>query len=93
MVRLVRGARDGRLVLMVPELTGARMNSLTLLHVTLDERAEAAHLTEVLERPARDWRRSGLRSPRWTRRSPWRVSRTYRSRRCSWARWTRWSGS
>ncbi|MGC5285268.1 SIS domain-containing protein [Micromonospora sp. DT231] len=49
MVRLVRGVRDGRLVLMVPEQTGARVHSLTLAHVTLVERAEPAHLTEVLE--------------------------------------------
>jgi glucosamine--fructose-6-phosphate aminotransferase (isomerizing) len=49
MVRLVRGARDGRLVLLVPELTGARINALTLLHVGLHDSAEAAHLSEILD--------------------------------------------
>jgi glucosamine--fructose-6-phosphate aminotransferase (isomerizing) len=49
MVRLVRGARDGRLVLLVPELTGARINALTLLHVGLHDTAEAAHLSEILD--------------------------------------------
>ncbi|WP_345535142.1 SIS domain-containing protein [Phytohabitans rumicis] len=46
--RLVRGRCDGRLVLMVPELTGTRVKALTLLHVALRERADAVHLTEVL---------------------------------------------
>ncbi|MCW6007982.1 SIS domain-containing protein [Micromonospora sp. CPCC 205371] len=46
--RLVRGRRDGRLVLMVPELTGARVDALTLLHVGLREMVDAVHLVEVL---------------------------------------------
>jgi glucosamine--fructose-6-phosphate aminotransferase (isomerizing) len=48
MPRLVRGRRDGRLVLMVPEPTGARVDALTLLHVGLRETVDAAHLVEVL---------------------------------------------
>lgn len=49
MVRLVRGARDRRLVLMIPEQTGARVHALTLAHVVLREGAEPAHLTELLD--------------------------------------------
>ncbi|MEU4559563.1 SIS domain-containing protein [Actinoplanes sp. NPDC023936] len=49
MVRLVRGTRDGRLVLMIPEQTGGRVHALTLVHVTLAERAEPAHVAGVLE--------------------------------------------
>jgi glucosamine--fructose-6-phosphate aminotransferase (isomerizing) len=48
-IRLVRGARDGRLVLMIPEQTGGRVHALTLAHVALVERAEPADLMEVLE--------------------------------------------
>jgi glucosamine--fructose-6-phosphate aminotransferase (isomerizing) len=46
--RLVRGRRDGRLVLMVPELAGARVDALTLLHVGLRETVDPVHLVEVL---------------------------------------------
>jgi glucosamine--fructose-6-phosphate aminotransferase (isomerizing) len=48
-VRLLRGAHDGRLVLLVPEPTGGRVNALTLLHVDLHDTAEPAHLAELLE--------------------------------------------
>ncbi|MCW2503769.1 MAG: glucosamine 6-phosphate synthetase, contains amidotransferase and phosphosugar isomerase domain, partial [Actinomycetia bacterium] len=49
LVRLVRGRRDGRLVLMIPEQAGARVTALTLLHLDLAERAEAGRLVELLE--------------------------------------------
>jgi glucosamine--fructose-6-phosphate aminotransferase (isomerizing) len=48
-VRLVRGGRDGRLVLMIPERTGARVHALTLAHVVLRERVDPAHLVELLD--------------------------------------------
>ncbi|MEV4755472.1 SIS domain-containing protein [Micromonospora sp. NPDC049559] len=48
-VRLVRGAHDGRLVLLVPEQTGGRVNGLTLVHVALREAADPAQLTEILD--------------------------------------------
>jgi glucosamine--fructose-6-phosphate aminotransferase (isomerizing) len=48
-VRIVRGARDGRLVIMIPEQTGARVHALTIAHVVLRERVEPAHLTQLLE--------------------------------------------
>nr|MDT0662827.1 SIS domain-containing protein [Micromonospora sp. DSM 115978] len=49
MVRLVRGGRDGRLVLMIPERTGARVHALTLAHVVLRDQVDPAHLVELLD--------------------------------------------
>jgi glucosamine--fructose-6-phosphate aminotransferase (isomerizing) len=48
-VRLVRGALDGRLVLMIPEQTGARVHAITLMHVVLPDRARADDLIELLD--------------------------------------------
>lgn len=48
-VRLVRGRVDGRLVLMVPELSGRRVSGLSLLHVRLSERPTVPQLVAALE--------------------------------------------
>jgi len=48
-VRLVRGRADGRLVLMVPELSGRRVTGITLLHVELLPHAGARALSAALE--------------------------------------------
>ena len=48
-VRLVRGLRDNRLVLIIPERTGAQVRALTIAHVELCEKVEPAHLTELLD--------------------------------------------
>jgi glucosamine--fructose-6-phosphate aminotransferase (isomerizing) len=47
--RLVRGRRDQRLVLMVPEQSGSRVNALTLLHVCLRAHTPATQLVDLLE--------------------------------------------
>ncbi len=48
-VRLVRGRRDDKLVLMVPEQIGAHVSGLTLLHVRLVPTAPAAVLAAALD--------------------------------------------
>jgi glucosamine--fructose-6-phosphate aminotransferase (isomerizing) len=48
-VRLVRGRRDDKLVLMVPEQVGAHVSGLTLLHVRLMPTAPAAALATALD--------------------------------------------
>jgi glucosamine--fructose-6-phosphate aminotransferase (isomerizing) len=48
-VRLERGRLDGRVVLLVPEVSGPRASGLTLLHLQLGDRATAAELIASLE--------------------------------------------
>jgi glucosamine--fructose-6-phosphate aminotransferase (isomerizing) len=47
--RLVRGRRDQRLVLMVPERSGSRVTALILLHVSLRKHAPATRLADLLQ--------------------------------------------
>ncbi|MEV0154230.1 SIS domain-containing protein [Micromonospora sp. NPDC050686] len=49
MIQVVRGRRDDKLVLMVPEQVGAHVSGLTLLHVALAPAADAATLTNALQ--------------------------------------------
>jgi glucosamine--fructose-6-phosphate aminotransferase (isomerizing) len=49
MVQLVRGQRDDKLVLMVPEQVGGHVSGLTLLHVRLVSEAPAGQLVAALE--------------------------------------------
>ena len=49
-VLLTRGLRDGRLILLVPEIKGGEVAGLVLLHVELHERLEPAAAADVLGR-------------------------------------------
>ena len=49
-VLLTRGLRDGRLILLVPEIKGGEVVGLVLLHVELRERLEPAVAADVLRR-------------------------------------------
>ncbi|MDE0653734.1 MAG: SIS domain-containing protein [bacterium] len=49
-VLLTRGLRDGRLILLVPEIKGGEVVGLVLLHVDLHERLEPAVAVDVLRR-------------------------------------------
>ncbi len=49
-VLLTRGLRDGRLILLVPEIKGGEMVGLVLLHVELHEHLEPAVAIDVLSR-------------------------------------------
>lgn len=48
-VRLERGRRDGRVVLLIPEMSGQRVSGLSLLHLRLLDRAAASDLAASLE--------------------------------------------
>ena len=49
-VLLTRGLRDGRLILLVPEIKGGEVVGLVLLHVELHERLEPPTAADVLRR-------------------------------------------
>jgi glucosamine--fructose-6-phosphate aminotransferase (isomerizing) len=49
MIQLLRGKRDDRLVLLIPEQAGAQVSGLTLLHVRLADGADAPTLVAALE--------------------------------------------